>query len=178
MARSGQVGILVEDLYEELELWYPYHRLREAGYEPVLIGTARSTTYHGKRGHYPARSDVEVADVDVTRLEGLVVPGGYAPDRMRRAPAMIQLVKEIAAQEKPIAAICHAAWVLISADLVRGRRVTSFPSVRDDVVNAGGDWVDEPVVVDGQLVTSRQPDDLPAFAAAFIRALEASPVHR
>ncbi|MGD8395631.1 MAG: type 1 glutamine amidotransferase domain-containing protein [Candidatus Eiseniibacteriota bacterium] len=177
MAHSGQVGILVEDLFEELELWYPYHRLREAGYAPLLIGAER-TTYHGKRGHDPARCESAAGDVDATRLEGLVVPGGYAPDRMRRAPQMIRLVREVAAQEKPIAAICHAAWVLISADLVRGRRLTSFPSVRDDVVNAGGDWVDEPVVVDGRLVTSRRPDDLPAFTAAFIQALEATPAHR
>ncbi|MBE0566697.1 MAG: type 1 glutamine amidotransferase [Krumholzibacteria bacterium] len=171
MAKERKIGILVEDHYEELELWYPYHRLREAGWEPVLVGPQKKT-YHGKKGSYPATADTTTADVDASRLAALVVPGGYAPDLMRRDPALLALVAAMDRAGRPVAAICHAGWVLISAGIVKGRRVTSFVSIRDDLVNAGAEWTDEEVVVDGNLVTSRHPGDLPAFTTALLRLLD------
>lgn len=171
MAKERKIGILVEDHYEELELWYPYHRLREAGWEPVLVGP-RKKTYHGKKGSYPATADTTTADVDASRLAALVVPGGYAPDLMRRDPALLALVAAMDRAGRPVAAICHAGWVLISAGIVKGRRVTSFVSIRDDLVNAGAEWTDEEVVVDGNLVTSRHPGDLPAFTTALLGLLD------
>jgi protease I len=170
MAARRQIAILLEDLYEELELWYPYHRLREAGFAPVLVAPA-DRTYLGKKGSYPARPDRTIGQVEAGDFAGLVVPGGYAPDLMRRDEATIEFVRRVGAAGKPVAAICHAGWVLISAGLVRGRRVTSFASIRDDMVNAGADWVDAEVVVDGNLVTSRTPADLPAFMKALLDLL-------
>lgn len=171
MAKERRIGILVEDHYEELELWYPYHRLREAGWEPVLVGPQKKT-YHGKKGSYPAMADTTTADMDASRLAALIVPGGYAPDLMRRDPALLALVATMDRAGRPIAAICHAGWVLVSAGIVKGRRVTSFVSIRDDLVNAGAEWTDEEVVVDGNLVTSRHPGDLPAFTTALLGLLD------
>ena len=170
MAEERRIGILVEDHYEELELWYPYHRLREAGWEPVLVGPQKKT-YRGKKGSYPAAADTTAADVDASQLAALVVPGGYAPDLMRRDPALVELVAAMDRAGRPVAAICHAGWLLISAGVVKGRRATSFSSIRDDMVNAGAEWTDEEVVVDGNLVTSRHPGDLPAFTTALLELL-------
>jgi protease I len=170
MSDRSKIAILVEDLYEEFELWYPYYRLREAGYDPVLVGPERKT-YQGKKSSYPAAADLAVADVDADELAAVVVPGGYAPDRLRRNDAVIALVADMDAADKPVAAICHAGWVLISAGVVQGREATSFSSIRDDMVNAGAEWVDREVVVDGNLVTSRAPADLPAFTTALIGLL-------
>lgn len=171
MAMQKQIAILVEDQYEELELWYPYHRLREAGYEPVIVGPEQKT-YIGKTGSYPAAADVAVDAVKVADLGGLIVPGGYAPDRLRRSSDMIDLVRKVNMDGKPIAAICHAGWLLISAGIVEGRRVTSFSSIRDDMANAGAEWNDSAVVVDGNLVTSRHPGDLPSFMKAVLEMLD------
>ncbi|MPZ27745.1 MAG: DJ-1/PfpI/YhbO family deglycase/protease [Micromonosporaceae bacterium] len=156
-------------MYEELELWYPYHRLREAGVEVDLVGPAAGT-YQGRFG-YPAEAPVAAADVDAAGLAGVVVPGGYAPDRMRRHSAMVGLVRQVYAQGGVVAAICHAGWLLVEADILRGHTVTGFFSIRQDLVNAGARYVDEPVVVDGPLVTSRQPADLPEFGAALVKSL-------
>lgn len=166
-----RVLILVEKIYEDLELWYPKLRLEEAGHEAVLCGPEAEQEYPSKHG-YPARSDVAARDVKVSDFDALVVPGGYSPDHMRRTPAMVALVKSFHDQGKPIAAICHGPWMLCSNRLVEGRRVTSFASIKDDVVNAGGRWEDAPVVVDGNLITSRTPKDLPAFSKALLAALE------
>lgn len=171
MAEQRRIAILLEDLYEELELWYPYYRLREAGFEPVLVAPAEKT-YHGKKGSYPARPDRLAETVSADDFAGLVVPGGYSPDMMRRDPATIELVRRIGEAGKPVAGICHAGWVLISAGLVTGKRVTSFFAIRDDMVNAGARWEDAEVVIDGNLVTSRTPADLPAFMVAFLERLE------
>jgi protease I len=170
MTDGRHIAILLEDHYEELELWYPYHRLREAGYEPVLVAPERRA-YTGKKGSYPARADRTVDEVSADQFAGAVIPGGYSPDLMRRHEGMIALVRELGRAGRPLAAICHAGWVLISAGLVAGKRVTSFHSIRDDMVNAGADWVDEEVVVDGNLVTSRHPGDLPAFMVAYLEQL-------
>lgn len=166
-----RVLILVEKTYEDLELWYPKLRLEEAGHEVVLCGPEAGQEYPSKHG-YPARSDVAAKDVRAADFDALVVPGGFSPDHMRRTPAMVALVKAFHEQAKPIAAICHGPWMLCSNRIVEGRRVTSFSSIKDDVVNAGGRWEDAPVVVDGHLITSRTPRDLPAFTKALLAALE------
>jgi len=157
--------------YEDLELWYPKIRLEEEGATTVVAGLGEKT-YTGKRG-YPVTADRNVDDVYVEEYDGLVIPGGWAPDMMRRSEKLLRITKEMAASGKPVAFICHAAWVLVSAGLLRGRRATCVRAIRDDVVNAGAEYVDEAVVVDGNLISSRTPADLPAFCRALIAALEA-----
>ncbi|MDQ7859026.1 MAG: type 1 glutamine amidotransferase domain-containing protein [Armatimonadota bacterium] len=165
-----RVAALVEELYEDLELWYPVLRLREAGAEVALVGPRAGETYKSKHG-YPAKADVGMVEADPAQFDGLVIPGGYAPDRMRRHPAMLAFVRALHEAGKPIAFICHAGWVPISAGIVRGRTVTSVAAIKDDLTNAGATWVDREVVVDGNLITSRTPPDLPAFARALVEAL-------
>ena len=168
---SGKrVAVLVEDLYQELEFWYPVLRLREAGASVTVVGPRAGETYKSKLG-YAARSDLAADQAKPDQFDAVIVPGGYAPDLMRRHPAMVSFVRAMHDAGKVVAAICHAGWVLASAGIVAGRRVTSWPTIRDDLRHAGGEWVDEPVVVDGRLITSRQPDDLPAFCQAILRAL-------
>ncbi|MFV0462080.1 MAG: type 1 glutamine amidotransferase domain-containing protein [Nostocoides sp.] len=168
--KGVRVAIVIEDLYEDVELWYPLYRLREAGAEVTVVGSGRTDVFKGKHG-LPVTADVAITDVSSADFDGLVVPGGFAPDYMRRAPKMIDFIREMGAAGKPTGAICHGAWALISADLVRDRQVTSYFSIKDDLTNAGGQYVDAEVVVDGNLVTSRIPDDLPAFMPAMIAAL-------
>ena len=170
MNSQDKIAILVEDLYEELELWYPYHRLHEAGYEPLIVGP-EVETYIGKTGSYPAEADVAVDQVKPVDLAGVIVPGGYAPDRMRRHPAMVDLVRQMNLEAKLVAAICHAGWLLISAGFLAGRKVTSYESIRDDMINTGAQWEDSAVVMDGNLVTSRHPGDLPSFMKAILEQL-------
>jgi len=167
-----KVAILVEDLYEDLELWVPLFRLREAGHAPVLVGPQEGKTYTSKHG-YPARAELAAEDARAPDLGGVVIPGGYAPDRMRRHPGMVALVRELHAQGKLVAAICHGGWMLASADVVRGRRCTGFFSIADDLKNAGARFEDAEVVRDGNLVTSRTPDDLPAFCRTLLEVLGA-----
>jgi protease I len=159
MAKTA--AIFVEDLYQEMEVWVPAYRLREAGLKTVFVGTGKPE-YKSKLG-YPVKADVDVKDVKAADVDVLVVPGGFAPDYLRRHEAVSRLVREVDQAGKPIGAICHALWVLCSAGILKGRRVTSFFAIKDDVVNAGAQWVDAEVVVDRNLVTSRRPDDLPAF---------------
>ncbi len=156
-------------LYEDLELWYPKIRLEEEGARTVVAGTGEPT-YQGKRG-YPLTVDTSVDEIEATSFDGLVIPGGYAPDIMRRSAKLLQLTREIHDAGKPVAFICHAGWVPISAGIVRGRRGTSVGAIKDDLVNAGMLWEDSPVVVDGNLISSRTPADLPQFMRALIRAL-------
>ncbi len=165
-----RVAVLVEQQYQELEVWYPVYRLREAGAAVVLVGPEVGKTYESKLG-YPAKSDAAAADVAAKEFDAVVIPGGFAPDFMRRSPAMIELVRAIGAAGKPVAAICHGPWVLCSTPLLRGRRATSFFAIKDDVVNAGAQWVDETVVRDGNIITSRKPDDLPAFLKVILESL-------
>jgi protease I len=165
------VLILVETFYNEFEFWYPYYRLQEAGAQVTVVGSGSADVYESKAG-LPVRVDTTAAQVAVSDYDGVIIPGGYAPDHMRRHRTMVDLVKGFADAGKLVASICHAGWMLVSADIIRGRRVTSYFSIKDDMVNAGGDWVDDEVVVDGNLVTSRTPDDLPAFMRAIIGLLE------
>lgn len=171
--RGRKIAILVENLYQEVELWYPYYRLLEAGAEVTLVGPKAGESYASKHG-YPARSQAAASEVRAADFDAVVIPGGYAPDHMRRHRAMVDLVRDAHAQGKVVAAICHAGWMLVSAGLARGRRLTGFFSIKDDLVAAGAEYVDEPVVRDGNLITSRQPDDLPHFTREIIGAL--SPV--
>lgn len=154
--------ILVEEIYNDYELYYPYYRLIEAGAEVYLVGSESKKKYNGKAGTH-AVSTHGAAEIDAADFEVIVIPGGYAPDHMRRHQSMIDLVRSFYDKDKVVAAICHAGWMLASAGILSGKKVTSFFAIKDDLLNAGADWRDEEVVVDGKLVTSRKPDDLPAF---------------
>jgi len=166
-----RIAVLAENNYQDLELWYPLLRLREEGAEVKVVGTGSADTYTSKHG-YPVPVDVSADEVSADDFDGVVVPGGYAPDLLRRYPAVLDLVRTLFEQGKVVAAICHAGWVLVSAGILKGRRVTSFFAIKDDLVNAGAEWVDQEVVRDGNLITSRVPSDLPAFCRTIIAALE------
>jgi len=171
MQLSGKrVAILAENLYQEMELWVPYYRLKEEGAEVQVVGAGGAKSYASKHG-YPVQVDVQADQVTAAEYDAVVIPGGFAPDLMRRVPAMVKLVREAFQQGKVVAAICHAGWMPVSAGILRGKRATSFFSIKDDLVNAGATWVDEEVVVDGNLITSRRPDDLPAFCREIVKAL-------
>lgn len=167
-----KVAILVEELFNVYEFWYPYYRLLEAGAKVVVVGSGRAEKYNGKPGT-DVQQDVSADDVKAADFDGIIIPGGFAPDMMRRYPAMVQLVAEGVAQGKVVAAICHAGWMLASAKVLKGRRVTSFFAIKDDLIHAGANWVDEAVVVDGKIITSRTPDDLPDFMRAVVKELTA-----
>ncbi|MCS6953052.1 MAG: type 1 glutamine amidotransferase [Bryobacteraceae bacterium] len=169
-----RIAILVDNIYQDLEVWYPYYRFKEAGAEVVSVGAAAGEKYTGKYG-YPIVSDRSYDQVRAAEFDGVVIPGGYAPDLIRRYPAALQFVRDMDAESKLVAAICHAGWVLCSAGILKGRRVTCFSAIKDDVVNAGAIYEDAEVVVDRNLVTSRKPDDLPAFCRAAISVLTAVP---
>lgn len=164
-----KIAVLVENLYMDQELWYPYYRMKEEGADVVIVGP-EAGTYKSVHG-YEVSAEAEAADVSADQFDAVIIPGGYAPDRMRRHRAMVELVKDAVGQGKLVAAICHAGWMLASADVVRGRTVTGFFSIKDDLVHAGANYVDREVVVDGNLITSRKPDDLPAFCRTIINTL-------
>ena len=166
-----KVIILVEQMFNDLEFWYPYYRLKEAGAQVTVVGSGSAEQYIGKSGT-TIKVDVSADQVKVSEFDGIVIPGGYAPDHMRRYPEMIALVKNLFEDRKTVAAICHAGWMLASAKILEGRNVTSFFAIKDDLIHAGANWIDEEVVVDGNLITSRKPDDLPAFMKAVIAALK------
>jgi deglycase len=168
--RGKKILILAADYYEDMELWYPKFRLKEAGYD-VVIAAKEKKTYKGKNG-YPVNADLTLEEVNPHEYAAVVIPGGYAPDIMRRYDRLLQIVKTMSDAGKPVAAICHAAWVPISAKIVKGKKMTCFMAVKDDVINAGAQYVDQEVVVDGNLITSRFPDDLPAFCKAILAAIE------
>jgi protease I len=168
--QGKRVAIFAEDLYEDLELWYPLLRLQEEGAEVVVVGPGDAAEHRGKYG-YPVAVDKPISEVDVEQFDALVVPGGYAPDRMRRHAGMVGLVREMARRGKIVAAICHGPWMLASAEVVAGKNVTCFFAIKDDLVHAGANYRDAEVVVDGNLITSRKPADLPAFLGAIIAGL-------
>jgi protease I len=166
----GTVLILVGPEYEDLEVWYPKLRLEEAGFDTPIAGLG-DRSYSGKHG-YPCVVDGRVDEWRATELAGIVAPGGWAPDKIRRAAAALTLVREVHEAGKLVATICHGPWILVSAGIVRGRTLTSSPGIRDDLTNAGATWVDRPVVCDGNIVSSRAPKDLPVFGKACIEYLE------
>ena len=158
--------------YEDLEVWYPKLRLEEAGYDVPLVGMGEAS-YTGKHG-YPAKVDGHAKEFSASSVAGIIAPGGWAPDKLRRDPHVLALVRDVNAAGKLVATICHGPWILISAGIVRGRTLTSTVGIRDDVVNAGATWVDRAVVVDGNIVSSRVPKDLPEFGQALATWLEAA----
>jgi protease I len=171
---NARVAVLVENMYQELELWYPVLRLREAGVAVTIVGPAAGEVYASKLG-YPAAAEAGIDDVDADDFDAVVVPGGFSPEYLRRNPAIVDFVRRIDGRGDPVAAICHAGWLLATAGIVNGRKVTSVPVIKDDVIHAGGDWQNEPVVVDGNLITSQLPNDLPAFAHEIVSSLERMP---
>jgi protease I len=166
-----RVAILAEDMYQELELWYPLLRLREAGAEVTVVGMPGVEEYHSKLG-YPVRADATADALSADDFDAVVVPGGYAPDRMRRHQPMLDLVRGVFERGGIVASICHAAWVPISAGIMKGKRATCVSAIKDDVINAGATYVDAEVVQDGNLITSRVPTDLPAFCRTIIAELK------
>ena len=176
MALKGKrIAVLLDTLYQEMEVWYPYFRLQEAGVDVVFVAAEAGNVYGSKLG-YPAKSDLSYDDASADEFDGVIVPGGYAPDHIRRYTNANDFVRDMDAQGKLVAAICHGPWVLCSANVLRGRKATSFFAIKDDVVNAGAEWEDAEVVVDNNLVTSRKPEDLPAFCRAALKVLIDAPV--
>ena len=171
MELSGKkVMIMVAELFNDYEFIYPYYRLLETGAQVEVVGAKAGVVYSSKVGT-TAKSTAAAKDLNPADFAGLVIPGGYAPDFMRRDPAMVALVRELTNQGKVVAAICHAGWMLASAKILQGRTVTSFYAIKDDLIHAGANWVDQEVVEDGGLITSRTPDDLPAFMRTVVAAL-------
>ena len=161
---------LVDENFEDLELWYPVLRAREAGYTVVMAGKEKNKQYKGKYG-VPATTDISFSEVKAEEYEGLLIPGGWAPDKLRRYPELLEIVRRMDKDKKVIAQICHAGWVLVSADVLKGKKVTSTPAIRDDLVNAGARWKNEPVVVDDYLVSSQGPMDLPDYMREVLNLL-------
>jgi protease I len=166
-----RVAILVEQQYQELEVWYPYYRLKEAGCSVTMVGPEANVTYPSKLG-YPAKSDKAAKDCKPDDFDALVIPGGFAPDFIRRSEAMLAFTRGMVEKGKILAAICHGPWVLCSTTALRGKRATCFMAIKDDVINAGAKYEDAEVIRDGNLITSRKPDDLPAFVTKILEALQ------
>ncbi|HKY33897.1 MAG TPA: type 1 glutamine amidotransferase domain-containing protein [Candidatus Polarisedimenticolia bacterium] len=173
---KGRVAILVENDYQEMEVWVPLYRLREEGYETVTVGPL-AAAYASKLG-YPVKADAAASEIQAAGLAGVVIPGGWAPDRLRQDPAVLRLVKEVDALKRLVACICHGGWVLASAGVAKGRRLTCYQAIRDDMAHAGATLLDQEVVRDGNLVTSRKPDDLPAFCREMLAVLREQPAGR
>ena len=167
---AKKVAIMVDQMYQVLEVWYPYYRLKEAGLEANLVAAEAKKEYHSKEGS-PCLSDVSVKDVSASDYDCMVVPGGFAPDFMRRNADMIKFANDMVNAGKVIAAICHGGWLLCSTAVYRGKKATCFMAIKDDIKNAGAEYIDAECVVDGNLITSRKPDDLPAFCTAILSAL-------
>ncbi len=170
---STRILMFVDDVYEDLELWYPKLRLLEAGAIVTVAGPKAGAKYEGKHG-YPCISDAAIADMQSADFQGVVIPGGFMPDKLRRDPKVLSLVREIAAAGRLTAAICHGGWIAISAGVYRGVKVTGSPGIKDDLTNAGAIWSDAAVVVDRHFVSSRKPDDLPDFCRAILKVLEST----
>jgi protease I len=165
----ARIAFIVASMFEDSELRVPYDRLREAGHEVVLVGAERGEELTGKRGQEKVKADRGIGEVKADEVDALVIPGGYSPDHLRTNMKMVALTRDLFLAGKPVAAICHAGWMLVEADVADGRTVTSWPSIKTDLINAGARWVDREVVEDGNLITSRKPDDLEAFSAAILR---------
>lgn len=165
-----KIAVLVEDLYQVLEAWYPYLRLREEGMQTIFVGTGKKE-YKSKEG-YPAEEGLSIKKVKAEDFDAVIIPGGYAPDILRRYSEVNHFVRQMQKQGKVIASICHGGWVLVSAGILKARKVTSFFAIKDDLINAGAVFSDKEVVVDGNLITSRNPYDLPSFCAEIIKRLK------
>lgn len=168
---SGKkILMFVDDLYEDLELWYPKIRLREEGAEIIIAGSDNGTIYKGKHG-YPCKAEADYENLKADEFDALVIPGGFAPDKLRRIKKVLDLTRDIFNSGKPVAHICHAGWIPISAGIMKGYKCTSTPGIKDDLINAGAEWINAPVVVDRNMISSRNPEDLPEFCKAIIQML-------
>lgn len=165
-----KILMFVDDVYEDLELWYPKLRMEEAGAKVLVAGPDVSKVYSGKHG-YPCKADIAISKLNSHDFDVLIIPGGFAPDKLRRDPTILQVTYEMFSQGKLVAHICHAGWIPISAKIMKGFRCTSTPGIKDDLINAGAEWIDAPVVVDRNMISSRRPDDLPKFCEAIITYL-------
>ena len=161
-----KVIVLIENLFDDQELIYPYHRLRE-DFEVVLVGTKKGESYASKSG-FKLESDMASDEINADDYDGIFIPGGFSPDYMRRTKATVDLVKAFVAAKKPVAAVCHGPWLLESANALLGRDVTSVISIKDDLINAGGNWIDQELVVSENILTARNPRDLPALVKQFV----------
>jgi len=170
MKKGRKVAVMVDEMYQVLEVWYPYYRLKEAGIEVVFVAAQVNKEYHSKEG-YPCVSDLAADQAIAADFDAMVVPGGFAPDFMRRSQSVISFANDMVNAGKVIAAICHGGWLLCSTKAFRGKKATCFMAIKDDITNAGAQYVDAECVVDGGLITSRKPDDLPAFCTAILKAL-------
>ncbi len=170
-----KILFFVDENYEDLELWYPKIRLEEAAYSTVVAATLKNKEYTGKHG-YPCKSEISVDDVKINEFAGLVIPGGFSPDKLRRNKTVLDITAQIFSQNKLVAFICHAGWVPISAKIVKGKSVTSVDAIKDDLENAGAIWKNEAVVVDDNLISSRTPRDLPEFLKAILKWLDSKEV--
>jgi protease I len=168
----AKIAIIADEFFEDSELQVPYERVKEAGHQPVIVGLEANKEIKGKKGEVTVTTDVAASEVNEEEFAALVIPGGYSPDKIRTDDPMVRLTRSIYEAGKPVAAICHAGWMLAEADIARGKTVTSWPSIKTDLVNAGANWVDQEVVEDGNLITSRKPDDLEAFTKALLAQLE------
>jgi protease I len=168
----ARVAFIVDELFEDSELKFPYDRVKEAGHEAVIVGLEKGKKITGKKDKVTITTDASIDEVRSDEFAALVIPGGYSPDKIRTNPTMVEFTRAIAQAGKPVAAICHAGWMLAEADLVDGKTVTSFPSIKTDLINAGANWVDQEVVEDGNIITSRKPDDLEAFTKTLLSQLE------
>ena len=166
-----KIAILVEDLYQVLEIWYPYLRLKEDGIEPVLIGTGTKETYGSKEG-YPCKVHQSIQKVKPEEFDGVIIPGGYAPDILRRYEKVVNFVKRLYIDGRVVAAICHGGWLLVSAGILKDHKATCFFAIKDDLIAAGAKYVDQEVVVDNNLITSRKPEDLSRFVQEIIQMLK------
>ncbi len=171
MPKQKKIAILIEEIYQVLEVWYPFLRLKEEGIEPILVGSGTKDTYGSKEG-YPAKVNVSIDQIKSLDVDGVIIPGGFAPDFMRRNPKMAEFIRKVHDEDKVVAAICHGGWMLVSAGILKERKATSFFAIKDDLIAAGAHWVDEEVVVDKNLITSRKPEDLPAFVVEIIKKLK------
>jgi len=167
---AKRAAIMVDQMYQVLEVWYPYYRLKEAGLKVDFVAAEAKKEYHSKEG-YPCVSDVAAKDAKPSDYDCMIVPGGFAADFMRRSAAVIKFANDMAGAGKVIAAICHGGWLLCSTRVYKGKKATCFMAIKDDIKNAGAKYVDAECVVDGNLITSRKPDDLPAFCRAILEAL-------
>lgn len=176
--RSKRVAFIVDQMFEDSEFRVPYDRVKQAGHQLTIVGQEAGTELRGKRHDETIRTEKAIDDVSADDFDALVIPGGYSPDKLRENDKMVRLVRNMVESGKPVGAICHAGWMLAEADVARGRTMTSWPSIKKDLVNAGARWVDQEVVVDRNLVTSRKPADLDAFCRELLGRIEHGPGER
>ncbi|MDQ3878504.1 MAG: type 1 glutamine amidotransferase [Actinomycetota bacterium] len=168
----ANVAFIVDEMFEDSEFKIPFERVPEAGHDATVVGIEANKTIEGKKGKETVTTQIAIDDVNASGFDAVVIPGGYSPDHLRANEKMVQLVKQVYEAGKPVAAVCHGPWMLVEADILRGKTVTSWPSIKTDVRNAGAEWVDQEVVEDGNIITSRKPDDLEAFSKAVLSQIE------